>query len=87
MKWPNPYSGLVDGLSDDETGLLSAAIEERGLRDEISTTGSSRQSTATGTVSFSRAACELTRSTSTTPTSPTTMDRQEGATYPSRRSA
>lgn len=35
LKRLNPYSGLVGGLSAGELELLSAAIEERRLREEI----------------------------------------------------
>ncbi|WP_419044604.1 hypothetical protein, partial [Enorma massiliensis] len=35
MKRLNPYSGLVGGLSAGELELLSAAVEERRLREEI----------------------------------------------------
>ena len=35
MKRTNPYAGLVDGLSAAELGLLSAAVAERMLREEV----------------------------------------------------
>ena len=34
MRRPNPYSGLVDGLSAGELELLHDAVAERGLREE-----------------------------------------------------
>ena len=34
MRRPNPYSGLVDGLSAGELELLHGAVAERGLREE-----------------------------------------------------
>ena len=34
MRRPNPYSGLVDGLSAGELELLHDAVAERRLREE-----------------------------------------------------